>query len=338
MDITIRFKNDERTLDIPKYILEKYPESILSIYSDIQITSNNTIEFDTINYETFSIIKNAIINKKYSNDIIPILDKYGFVSPSIVKINNVLQKKVINELKIIDEYIHNNEIAFFPKKYEDYETYKNIFSVNNTNIIPVQIFMDGPDIASICIFNCIPISSFDYFEDEEVYLIRGDISDIIDVHQIRKLMFFDKIKQNCLVQFDYGRDSIFMDDSIYRKYFINDTMYEQSEKYVIKAIIQLFLLDNVLKKKDLIFINDDDLTSDDLMNHNVKIEENILNYTKNNFLKIEDKIHEFFYNKKLDLIGLNNLNCHMSYDKIVMENITYDVNPICVHCGFIKIL
>ncbi len=195
--IIIGFNNNTKTFELPKTIIQSYPNSILSLYEAAE--TNEKIIIEDMTYEQFQSIYDVITKKTkqwlVSSDILKFMDKYGLVDDVLLTIHNNINIKTNEKLLRLDKFLNGDEILLSAKYYYQYEKYKILFE-NNKNIMPVQVAYDrGGRILCINIFDSIPIYCF-YHEDNYHSLITGDI--INKPYQIEYLPINNKMDINLL--------------------------------------------------------------------------------------------------------------------------------------------
>ncbi len=201
--IVIGFVNETKTFELPKDIIQSYPNSILSLYEASETNENIIIEDMT--YEQFRIV-HSVITKKTKQwlvppDILKFMDKYGLVDDALLALQNKINIKTNEKLLVFDNFLNGNELLLSVKSVRRYEEYKIIIE-NNKNIIPVQVTYREGNILCINIFDSIPIYCFGdqsigetYVIDDNLYEIENiPINNEMDINLLRYHILLEKIK------------------------------------------------------------------------------------------------------------------------------------------------
>jgi hypothetical protein len=179
--IIIGFNNDDRTFELPKSTIQKYPNSILSLYETANTNENIIIEDMT--YDQFQIIYDVItgIQKQWEvlQEIFKFMDKYGLINDTLLTMNNNLNDETNEKLAEIDRFLNGYDRLLLTNDSNEYSEYKKIFA-NDKNIMSVQITCKCYDIIYINILESIPI---DY---NRVGSLKGiNFSDKMDINMMR---------------------------------------------------------------------------------------------------------------------------------------------------------
>jgi hypothetical protein len=140
--ITIGFDQDTGTYELPKSIVSKYPDSILSLYETSG--SNEPIIITDMTYEQFGIIYDVITGKKKQWMVDPyilnLMDKYGLVNDILLALHLNINKKINEEFMKMENFLNNGKMLL-PDNMQQYEEYKKLFE-NNKNIMSIQMTFD----------------------------------------------------------------------------------------------------------------------------------------------------------------------------------------------------
>lgn len=253
MNIIIKFDNDDRNYELDKNIIKKYPNSILSLYDDVD--SNEPIIIKDATYEQFGIVYDVINGKvkqwTVNDNILSLMDKYGLVNDSLLILDKIIKKRMNNEFVLIDKFLNDkNEYWLMAYMNDQYEEYKNVFK-NNKNIMSFQITFIDNRLFCINLMEMIPI----WFND---YSLENDVN-VMDVNEIRYNVIvknlnciFDKCKmcEKCeplkMMNFKCEECVLCNDcksyayvDNDYEKIRFNKNIYHNNNEKYFKAILKL---------------------------------------------------------------------------------------------------
>lgn len=253
MSIIIKFENDDRVYELDKNIIKKYPNSILSLYDDVD--SNEPIIIKDATYEQFGIVYDVIIGKvkqwTVNDNILSLMDKYGLVNDSLLVLDKIIKKRMHDEFVLIDKFLNDkNEYWLMAYMDDQYEEYKNVFK-NNKNIMSFQITFIDNRLFCINLMERIPI----WFND---YSLENNVN-VMDVNEIRYNVIvknlnciFDKCKmcekceplkmmnfkcEECVLCKDC-KSYVYVDDD-YKKIKFNKNIYHNDSEKYFKAILKL---------------------------------------------------------------------------------------------------
>jgi hypothetical protein len=178
--IIIGFNNDTRTYELPRDIIKKYPNSILSLYE--ASASSDPIIITDMTYEQFGIIHDVITDKVKQWMVEPyifnFMDKYGLIDDTLLTLHNIMIANMNSEFVRVDNFLKDGDLLMAKDK-KQYIEYKKIFE-NNKNVMSVQVTCQNDKIICINLLDSVPI----YFE-KSFDFNNMDIKPEMDVNEVR---------------------------------------------------------------------------------------------------------------------------------------------------------
>jgi hypothetical protein len=156
-NIIIGFVCDDRIYELPKSIIKNYPNSILSLYDDVE--TNDKIIITDMTYNQFQIIYSVIMGQQKQwlvpPEILKYMDKYGLINDTLLTLHNNINEKLNKKCLKIENFINNGQMLL-TKNINQYNEYKKLFE-HDKNIMSVQITYESNDLICINILESIPI-------------------------------------------------------------------------------------------------------------------------------------------------------------------------------------
>jgi len=194
--ITFSFRDDNRTVEIPKEVFDDYPCS--SIYGYLKLVNENSLLLEDITYNDFNLVINVLLRKnkqwKVPDNIKTYMDENGLINDHVNKIQKGLILKMHEALETIDNFIHGDHPMMIAYEVDLYELMERVL-MSNTDFVSVQITFFKGKVVCIHLSGMLPIFrqfiGFKYFDDNGIAaLLPNDDENIIDIYKMRENMFY----------------------------------------------------------------------------------------------------------------------------------------------------